>query len=213
MDWGKRYFRISFDDFSVRLNWDVRIWYMVSHRTICPCLRRCWSWKSPFKVISGSFSIIVMIYKIAGCLWMAKSDRMNRRHSWSLASLHSFHMPVGVCECVYLDLCVCVMKCESTTLFLYFRKFIFHFSFFNPRIMTLEEGDFLITGTPAGVGPMVTGQVVTAELWDSEKKTLLSEIQANVVPRKWSEWSEFSFIFQICFRLYTRERGGERLEG
>jgi 2-keto-4-pentenoate hydratase/2-oxohepta-3-ene-1,7-dioic acid hydratase in catechol pathway len=49
--------------------------------------------------------------------------------------------------------------------------------------MTLEEGDFLITGTPAGVGPMVVGQKVAAELWDSEKKTLLSEIHADIVKR------------------------------
>ena len=32
------------------------------------------------------------------------------------------------------------------------------------RVMTLEPGDVILTGTPAGVGPLVDGDVVTVEI-------------------------------------------------
>jgi len=34
----------------------------------------------------------------------------------------------------------------------------------SSRIMTLEEGDVLATGTPAGVWPIVSGDVLDAEI-------------------------------------------------
>lgn len=33
---------------------------------------------------------------------------------------------------------------------------------FLSSIMTLEEGDLILTGTPSGVGPVLPGQVLTA---------------------------------------------------
>ncbi len=33
---------------------------------------------------------------------------------------------------------------------------------FCSSIMTLEEGDVILTGTPAGVGPVVPGQTISA---------------------------------------------------
>jgi acylpyruvate hydrolase len=33
---------------------------------------------------------------------------------------------------------------------------------FCSNVMTLEEGDIILTGTPAGVGPVFAGQTVTA---------------------------------------------------
>jgi 2-keto-4-pentenoate hydratase/2-oxohepta-3-ene-1,7-dioic acid hydratase in catechol pathway len=32
------------------------------------------------------------------------------------------------------------------------------------RIMTLEPGDLVVTGTPSGVGPLVPGDVVEVEI-------------------------------------------------
>ncbi|MBI3082031.1 MAG: fumarylacetoacetate hydrolase family protein, partial [Gemmatimonadetes bacterium] len=32
------------------------------------------------------------------------------------------------------------------------------------RIMTLEPGDLVLTGTPAGIGPLVAGDVVEVEI-------------------------------------------------
>ena len=34
------------------------------------------------------------------------------------------------------------------------------------RIMSLETGDLILTGTPSGVGPVVSGQTITAGLGD-----------------------------------------------
>ena len=39
-------------------------------------------------------------------------------------------------------------------------------------IMTLEEGDLILTGTPAGVGPIVPGDVISCLLADKDGKQL-----------------------------------------
>ena len=41
-------------------------------------------------------------------------------------------------------------------------------------IMTLEEGDLLLTGTPEGVGPVKDGETLAAALESAEGKELLS---------------------------------------
>eukprot|EP01003_Olkasia_polycarbonata_P003619 NODE_2365_length_433_cov_53.481771_g2284_i0.p1 GENE.NODE_2365_length_433_cov_53.481771_g2284_i0~~NODE_2365_length_433_cov_53.481771_g2284_i0.p1 ORF type:complete len:75 (+),score=23.85 NODE_2365_length_433_cov_53.481771_g2284_i0:24-227(+) len=46
---------------------------------------------------------------------------------------------------------------------------------FASRIMTLEEGDLLLTGTPEGVGQIKAGDVVTAGITD------LTEMAFSVV--------------------------------
>lgn len=51
------------------------------------------------------------------------------------------------------------------------------------KIMTLEKGDVILTGTPEGVGKVVAGEVLTASLTDSKTSTLLSEIEFKVVDR------------------------------
>ena len=51
--------------------------------------------------------------------------------------------------------------------------------------MTLEEGDLILTGTPAGVGPVVEGDSFVAELSASEcYSDILSSIEGTVVQRK-----------------------------
>jgi acylpyruvate hydrolase len=45
--------------------------------------------------------------------------------------------------------------------------------------ITLEHGDILLTGTPAGVGPVKHGDVIEAELF--EEKVRLSTIKFSVV--------------------------------
>eukprot|EP01027_Heterolobosea_sp_BB2_P005459 GEZU01008347.1.p2 GENE.GEZU01008347.1~~GEZU01008347.1.p2 ORF type:complete len:153 (-),score=62.64 GEZU01008347.1:35-493(-) len=40
------------------------------------------------------------------------------------------------------------------------------------KVMTLEEGDLIITGTPQGVGPVKPGQVITAGLVNEDNETL-----------------------------------------
>jgi len=40
-------------------------------------------------------------------------------------------------------------------------------------IMTLEEGDLLLTGSPEGVGPVVDGQTIEAAMENPEGKTVL----------------------------------------
>lgn len=45
-------------------------------------------------------------------------------------------------------------------------------------IMRLEEGDLLLTGTPAGVGPVLPGDVITAGLGDG-----IAKITFNVIAR------------------------------
>ncbi|KAG5635441.1 Acylpyruvase fahd1, mitochondrial [Sphagnurus paluster] len=41
-------------------------------------------------------------------------------------------------------------------------------------IMTLEEGDLILTGTPEGVGPVVAGDKVECALADADGKQLAS---------------------------------------
>jgi 2-keto-4-pentenoate hydratase/2-oxohepta-3-ene-1,7-dioic acid hydratase in catechol pathway len=49
------------------------------------------------------------------------------------------------------------------------------------RVMTLEKGDIVLTGTPKGVGPVVTGDVMEAGLKvdgrDIEEARIKVEIQ------------------------------------
>lgn len=54
---------------------------------------------------------------------------------------------------------------------------------FSSGIMTLEEGDLLITGTPSGVGPIVAGDKVVAVLRTAEGKEI-ERIEVGVVDRK-----------------------------
>jgi acylpyruvate hydrolase len=44
--------------------------------------------------------------------------------------------------------------------------------------ITLENGDIILTGTPAGVGPVKTGDLIEAELFENEK--ILSKIKFTV---------------------------------
>ncbi|CAG8688529.1 2923_t:CDS:2, partial [Dentiscutata heterogama] len=48
-------------------------------------------------------------------------------------------------------------------------------------IMRLEKGDLILTGTPAGVGPIFAGDVITAGLNVGDKT--LSQIEFPVVQR------------------------------
>jgi acylpyruvate hydrolase len=48
-------------------------------------------------------------------------------------------------------------------------------------IMTLSEGDLILTGTPDGVGPVKAGQVLTAELIDNEN--VIMSMKFGVVDR------------------------------
>ncbi|OJT08693.1 Acylpyruvase FAHD1, mitochondrial [Trametes pubescens] len=50
-------------------------------------------------------------------------------------------------------------------------------------IMTLEEGDLILTGTPSGVGPIVPGDKVECTLKDSTGKQLAS-LEFNAVQRE-----------------------------
>ncbi|KAH8106932.1 hypothetical protein BXZ70DRAFT_885567 [Cristinia sonorae] len=49
-------------------------------------------------------------------------------------------------------------------------------------IMTLEEGDLILTGTPSGVGPLTPGDEVECALTDAEGKELAS-LNFSAVPR------------------------------
>ncbi|KAG8920176.1 hypothetical protein FRC01_000891 [Tulasnella sp. 417] len=49
-------------------------------------------------------------------------------------------------------------------------------------IMTLEEGDLLLTGTPAGVGPITAGDKITAGLAATDGLQL-AELELDVVDR------------------------------
>jgi acylpyruvate hydrolase len=51
------------------------------------------------------------------------------------------------------------------------------------KIMTLESGDVILTGTPKGVGPVVAGQLLTGTLTD-KKGSVLSQISFPVIDRK-----------------------------
>ncbi|RDB22128.1 Acylpyruvase FAHD1, mitochondrial [Hypsizygus marmoreus] len=63
-----------------------------------------------------------------------------------------------------------IIKQDGTTADMIFRipRLIEHIS----SIMTLEEGDLILTGTPSGVGPVVVGDKVECSLTDSNGKEL-----------------------------------------
>jgi acylpyruvate hydrolase len=48
------------------------------------------------------------------------------------------------------------------------------------KVMTLEKGDIIITGTPKGVGPVVPGDVMTAGLKVNGKELPASRIEVAV---------------------------------
>ena len=48
--------------------------------------------------------------------------------------------------------------------------------------ITLENGDIILTGTPAGVGPVKNGDLIEAELFENEK--ILSKIKFTVGENK-----------------------------
>ncbi|PAV23848.1 fumarylacetoacetate hydrolase [Pyrrhoderma noxium] len=58
-------------------------------------------------------------------------------------------------------------------------KLIEHIS----SIMTLEEGDLILTGTPSGVGPVAPGDEVTVEL-STDSGKILSSLQFTAVQRE-----------------------------
>ncbi|BGP30127.1 hypothetical protein JCM10296v2_001879 [Rhodotorula toruloides] len=69
---------------------------------------------------------------------------------------------------------------DSTSLMLYrIPDLIAHVS----GIMTLEEGDLLLTGTPKGVGPVVAGDSVTAGL-ETQEGTVLDRLEHLVKARE-----------------------------
>ncbi|KAK4332818.1 putative mitochondrial hydrolase FMP41 [Rhodotorula toruloides] len=69
---------------------------------------------------------------------------------------------------------------DSTSLMLYrIPDLIAHVS----GIMTLEEGDLLLTGTPKGVGPVVAGDKVTAAL-ETPEGTVLDRLEHLVKARE-----------------------------
>ncbi|BGP22860.1 fumarylacetoacetate hydrolase family protein [Rhodotorula toruloides] len=69
---------------------------------------------------------------------------------------------------------------DSTSLMLYrIPDLIAHVS----GIMTLEEGDLLLTGTPKGVGPVVAGDSVTAGL-ETQDGSVLDQLQHLVKARE-----------------------------
>ncbi|KZV96147.1 hypothetical protein EXIGLDRAFT_714603 [Exidia glandulosa HHB12029] len=51
-------------------------------------------------------------------------------------------------------------------------------------IMTLEEGDLILTGTPSGVGPVNAGDTVTVGLAVAESPDMLSELEFLAVDRE-----------------------------
>ncbi|KAF8516966.1 hypothetical protein BU17DRAFT_76551 [Hysterangium stoloniferum] len=61
---------------------------------------------------------------------------------------------------------------------------------FVSSIMTLEEGDLILTGTPSGVGPITPGDVVTAELSVPSSSEPLASLNFTAVQR------EGGFTFQ-----------------
>lgn len=50
-------------------------------------------------------------------------------------------------------------------------------------IYTLEDGDVIFTGTPAGVGPVVPGDVITAGMVDETTGKTVSTIKFDVISR------------------------------
>ncbi|RUS20534.1 hypothetical protein BC938DRAFT_475552 [Jimgerdemannia flammicorona] len=55
---------------------------------------------------------------------------------------------------------------------------------FVTSIMRLEPGDLLMTGTPAGVGPIQPGQTITAGLKVGSSETDLMQVRFGIVERK-----------------------------
>lgn len=51
-------------------------------------------------------------------------------------------------------------------------------------IMTLRSGDIILTGTPEGVGKVLSGQTLKGSLFDGNSKQLLSTISFPVINRK-----------------------------
>ncbi|KAG8736844.1 hypothetical protein FRC12_017424 [Ceratobasidium sp. 428] len=51
-------------------------------------------------------------------------------------------------------------------------------------IMTLEEGDLLLTGTPSGVGPVNVGDKITAGLSIPDQPELLASLELEAVARE-----------------------------
>lgn len=49
------------------------------------------------------------------------------------------------------------------------------------KVMTLEKGDLILTGTPKGVGPVVTGDVMTAGLEVGGKEVQEARLEVPVV--------------------------------
>ncbi|KZP01166.1 hypothetical protein CALVIDRAFT_532779 [Calocera viscosa TUFC12733] len=74
------------------------------------------------------------------------------------------------------------MKQDGTTADMMFRipRLIEHVS----SIMTLEEGDVLLTGTPSGVGPLVPGDAITAGLELPDGSKTLAELSLTAVQRE-----------------------------
>jgi acylpyruvate hydrolase len=51
-------------------------------------------------------------------------------------------------------------------------------------IMTLEEGDLLLTGTPSGVGPISADDEIECTLTDPQSGNKIAAIQFTVIDRK-----------------------------
>jgi acylpyruvate hydrolase len=49
--------------------------------------------------------------------------------------------------------------------------------------MTLEEGDLILTGTPAGVGPIVAGDKIECALVDATTNEVLERVDFGVRDR------------------------------
>ncbi|TDL24972.1 hypothetical protein BD410DRAFT_785724 [Rickenella mellea] len=75
-----------------------------------------------------------------------------------------------------------VYKQNGTTADMMFRipKLVEHVS----SIMTLEEGDLILTGTPSGVGPVSPGDEITAALISPESGEVLADLQFQAVERQ-----------------------------
>ena len=73
-----------------------------------------------------------------------------------------------------------VKQHDSTGLMIYrIPKILSHVS----SIMTLDEGDLVLTGTPAGVGRVVHGDVMECEAWSSGKELVDARIRVDCKDR------------------------------
>ena len=52
------------------------------------------------------------------------------------------------------------------------------------KVMTLEKGDIVLTGTPKGVGPVTTGDVMKAGLKIDGKEIEEANMEVSVVDRE-----------------------------